>query len=445
MRFYRLHEDYLIEGIADVKKYYPTVNDEDFNRIIKLDPTTNIEKDRVGTYSKWLLNLFKNKKLTNEGHVKDLLNRFEKEKKNLKNKDIMSYKSMEDVDAALDDITSYSELSARQQLRQTQKAVRKTNIEEDADLVYEDSDWEVWVPKTYEASCKLGQGTNWCTASTSNEYYYNYYKNNYGGDYYININKHDPNKKYQFHFESKQFMDDSDYEIDLEAFMIENLGLSKFYTPICQNILKNDLNFGVEFIYTTETLSNEFANRNMYSDFLEACFEGDLWNFFDYDSYDADDEEAINALKYYIDDETKEFLKAHNLTISDDVVIIASRSAIPVSMKEGAMDACWKDFNNSFVDMMDKVAETYPGMTWRREEFGDIPIKGWGDLIINLDSDKLNCFKLIQQDDDMSNNILEEMVSNWRFYEPYGGWDKFDELTYNERLRDDLGDLLLEH
>ena len=40
MRFYRLNEDYLIEGIADVIKYYPTIGDEDFNRIIRLDPTT---------------------------------------------------------------------------------------------------------------------------------------------------------------------------------------------------------------------------------------------------------------------------------------------------------------------------------------------------------------------------------------------------------------------
>lgn len=141
MRF--LKEEYLVEGIADVRKYYPNISDEDFNRIIRLDPTTNIQRDKLGSYSKWLLTLFQKGKLTNEGHVKDLLNRFEKEKKNLKNKDIMSYKSMEDVDAVLDDSTSYDELSARQQLRQTQKAVRKTNIEENADLVYEDSDWEV--------------------------------------------------------------------------------------------------------------------------------------------------------------------------------------------------------------------------------------------------------------------------------------------------------------
>ena len=49
----------LTEGINDVKKYYPNISEEDFNKVIDSDPTSNREKDKAGKYSKWLLNLYK--------------------------------------------------------------------------------------------------------------------------------------------------------------------------------------------------------------------------------------------------------------------------------------------------------------------------------------------------------------------------------------------------
>jgi len=51
----------------------------------------------------------------------------------------MTFKSLEDLDNYLNDKNSYKELSQRQELRQTQKAVRASDIEKDAELVYEDS------------------------------------------------------------------------------------------------------------------------------------------------------------------------------------------------------------------------------------------------------------------------------------------------------------------
>ena len=228
MRF-RLVESFLMEDLVEVKKYYPNISQEDFDRVIALDPTFRKEQDKLGTYGKWILSLFQKGNLKNEGHVKDILTRFDKEKKNLKNKDIMTYKSLEDLDNALNDEESYQDQTDRQKLRKTQDAVRKSDLSKDAEKVYEDSDWEVWIPHTYEASCKLGRGTHWCTASTEDDYYYNSYKDNFGGEYYININKHNPDEKYQFHFESGQFMDASDRSIDMAGFLNKNQGLKKFY------------------------------------------------------------------------------------------------------------------------------------------------------------------------------------------------------------------------
>ena len=68
-----------------------------------------------------------------------------------------------------------------------------------ADFPYEDNVWKVVIPKSYEASCYWGNGTDWCTATRENDYYYNLYSKQ--GPLFININKN-TGEKYQFHFES---------------------------------------------------------------------------------------------------------------------------------------------------------------------------------------------------------------------------------------------------
>lgn len=172
--------DILTEDIDSMKKYYPNIPEDKFMGFVKLDPTYN-GGDNPGTYARWILGLANKDKLDNVGHVKDILTRFEENKKYLKDKDIMKHKSIEDLEDFLNNENSYNELSHRQEVRQRQQGRKNADLTKDAELVYEDSDWEVWIPKTYEASCKLGQGTTWCTASTESDYYYNYYKNNYGG------------------------------------------------------------------------------------------------------------------------------------------------------------------------------------------------------------------------------------------------------------------------
>ena len=42
-------------------------------------------------------------------------------------------------------------------------------------MVYENNDWEIWIPETYEASCALGSGTHWCTATGNTRGYYDDY------------------------------------------------------------------------------------------------------------------------------------------------------------------------------------------------------------------------------------------------------------------------------
>jgi hypothetical protein len=76
------------------------------------------------------------------------------------NKDITSYKSLDEVMAAI----SIAEL----------KMINK-DLEKFVLKIHEDDEWLVVKPLTYESSCKYGAGTKWCTASTSEEYQYHNY------------------------------------------------------------------------------------------------------------------------------------------------------------------------------------------------------------------------------------------------------------------------------
>lgn len=98
----------------------------------------------------------------------------------------------------------------------------------DIEILYEDDDWLVISPNSYEASVYWGHGTSWCTAYKDQRNYYDDYSRQ--GRLYINIDKENGDK-YQFHFESDSFMDKYDHKIGKPVF--ENIeatpNLIKFY------------------------------------------------------------------------------------------------------------------------------------------------------------------------------------------------------------------------
>ena len=63
----------------------------------------------------------------------------------------------------------------------------------------------------YGASCELGSGTEWCTATGKSDMYFQNYIED--GPLYIIINKSNPKEKYQFHYESNSFMDKDDVSL----------------------------------------------------------------------------------------------------------------------------------------------------------------------------------------------------------------------------------------
>jgi len=266
----------LYEGLEDIKnKYFKDMDDKVFSQLVKLDPTYKGE-DKAGNYTRWILNLYNKGKLKEEDFYKvtDYLQKFNNVKKKMKNKDIFQFKSLPDIAKTLDEFEDDEELSDRQELRRLKKQIEKTKekIHDEAELVHDGEDWEVWIPETFEASCALGKETHWCTASPSSPHYFRQYS--VQGPLYILINKKDPEDKYQLHFESGQFMNRYDDAISLHELFTDNVELKNFFLPKIEEIFNEGRTDGVEKLYfllpnPTEEQTRHFIgmlDSNMHMD-----------------------------------------------------------------------------------------------------------------------------------------------------------------------------------
>lgn len=117
------------------------------------------------------------------------------------------------------DINQYSyeefaDLVLKLEGQQTSNEKERMIKDKEAEKIFEDSEWILIHPITKNAAILYGKGTRWCTAATSGYNYFDHY--NIQGPLYILINKQNPEEKYQFHWESKSFMNKQDVQIDTE-------------------------------------------------------------------------------------------------------------------------------------------------------------------------------------------------------------------------------------
>ena len=414
----------LVEDIAAVKKNYPKISDEDFDRVIRLDPTFVEGKDSVGTYGKWLLNLFNKGKLDNEGHVKDVLTRFEGNKKYLKNKDIGQFKSLEDVDEYLNDNENYKDKSHRQEVRDRQKDRKNVDLEDEALVVYKDNLWTVWTPETYAASCKLGQGSSWCTASTESDYYYKHYRSQ--GPLYIIINNANEEEKYQFHFPSGQFMDIDDRSIELMQFLHNEEGLYEFFKPEIYDMLgleEDDIQDGMITAY--------ICDKEDYKDAF-----GDLWEV----AYNLSSPEG----EYY-----DTFDSSWGYDVSFDYLPV--HSDLPESIKEELARLGIEDYTFE-ADEYPELKSAITLAVYRAEEDGALNEayedleRALSDADANMDRDNGikvsvsvdefesyldDCYEAVSDYQDVIRYIFNDKIY---FKEPYYGWQGFDDETFLEEL-----------
>lgn len=208
----------ITEATADeIKlKYYPNIKQDDFNKIVNSDKiTSNLQNGKVGSYAKWLLKLYFNNKLRLEDLYKaeEYITIFDKLLKSNKlvNKDINSYNTLLDIYNVVKDYLGQDQAIS--------KGDEYRKVKEQAKKIYEDGRFMVIQPLTEEASCYYGKGTQWCTGADISDNSFDFY--NSQGPLYIIIDKSKRNSvgdytKYQIQFESGEYLDENDNEINFE-------------------------------------------------------------------------------------------------------------------------------------------------------------------------------------------------------------------------------------
>ena len=183
--------------------------EEIINLFVQSDPTSK------KAYALWMINTYLSNGIrfledlgrTNEALISYIDLKF-KNKLKPEHKDINKIKSLNELEDLIDE---YKEKPiAVQSERQREKELEDQFFKnKEAELFYNDNEIKVVIPKTERASCFFGRNTKWCTAATNNNMFK--YYNDKGPLYIVLIKKE--NKRFQFHFETDQFMDERDIYI----------------------------------------------------------------------------------------------------------------------------------------------------------------------------------------------------------------------------------------
>lgn len=185
--------------------------------VLGLDP------DPTKKNSQWLLNLL----LKGTFHLEDgdkatnYLTRFLAVKARMPQaeRDLGRYKQLGDLFTAIEPY-----LAAKSQGEKDRELERAMYAQ--AEVLLNTPQYRILVPKTKEASCYFGVNTQWCTAATNS---YNYFENyNKDGPLYIVLDKKN-NRRWQFHFESGQFMDEHDRQINMQQFVEAHPEIAQFF------------------------------------------------------------------------------------------------------------------------------------------------------------------------------------------------------------------------
>lgn len=249
----------LQEDIAAVKKYYPNIPEDTFMELISLDPTYT-GKDSVGKYGKWLLNLFNRGKISEKDSEKipTLLNQFTTYKNRIQNRDLNSYKTLDELaeilSSVVDDMSTLTPSQKTKFLKRIKSGKVKIDKSDDYEIVLDTPNFIVYVPNTHEASMKLGKGTKWCTAHENPEHYNSYTEDN--GKLYIIKNKK-TGERWQYSDLNGEFLDEDDAHFNIAALMKKDAKLSKFF----EKFLGIDFcNFDGSLIYNGKSIPEDFKN-----------------------------------------------------------------------------------------------------------------------------------------------------------------------------------------
>ena len=241
------------------EKYYSDIEEGVFNEIVSADPKTKKkggEIKKIGKYAKILLKIYKssNLKLEDLPKATDYLRVVYSKQIPLKANEIHNigdiYSIVKDymiVDGETDISKLIDSLDA-----------------DDYELIHNGSDWLIFKPKTRKGACILGSATEWCTAwgehSTNPKYkgrksHFDRYVSS--GSIYTLINKKDNSDKYQFHLETKQYMDKGDRQININRFLTNNNEVLLFFNPELSSDISEVSDDDLDSILNRDLITNK--------------------------------------------------------------------------------------------------------------------------------------------------------------------------------------------
>lgn len=219
----------LDESLDDVySRYYIQKLDKDeFDNIIRIDPTFDPNQDKLGIYGKWLLNLAIKKGFanieSNSSEFIDQLQIFDAHKRTYDagDRDIGKCKSLDDL----------IELNHKYDAEEATPEMIKASSVPGLNIIGNTSNWEVYNPTTH-AAAKYIRGNNavWCTGRAGDASFFNNYNQN--SDLLVFINKRNRDEKYQAavyrsSFSIREFADAKNNHIEFYDFLIANDDLQR--------------------------------------------------------------------------------------------------------------------------------------------------------------------------------------------------------------------------
>ena len=252
--------DTLVETASSKAPQYRVTSPKEFEMLVSQDPTYDPSVDD-GKFIDWIFSLWRNyktdekneekynravaykqehpdaqlppkpKKLSQDKFedfekIRDYLEILNRNRNDLKG-DINQFESIADLASFVRGIRE-KDISVDEKAQENFKIFREA-MNDGLEVVYDDKNFIIGVPTTYEASSHFKKPvTNWCTAYPDK---YKEYMGIYGGKYYIHLNKH-TGELYQAHYESNQFKNASDKEINKKEFIEKYPELKEFYDKI---------------------------------------------------------------------------------------------------------------------------------------------------------------------------------------------------------------------
>ena len=200
------------------EKYYNgKISKDDFKALNDADPTS--KGDNKGKYLPWLIKYYLNGEINLNSNISTLLQWYNSHKSMLGSeyKDIMRMTPSDLMHCYYDNKDT---------------AFNKEDIKNQIAKVYEDDEWIIYIPYTYNASRYLVWhmlgGSEWCTAAqgSGGQYYFDHYTEN-GNHLYVNVRKKD-GEIFQYAPLTGDYMDRHDEPLTIGESMMSS-GAIKWY------------------------------------------------------------------------------------------------------------------------------------------------------------------------------------------------------------------------